>query len=167
MIALGPFLVFLAAVRVTTQDSCVSLQASAKCSGDSYPACQSLEDVFLNFSSGQWPGKCVRLDLLDGVHSLTAPIFINATADFSLSIIGSNSSLVSCAFSSSNATNLHSIHLYGLNTVVISSVSAYGCDRPFRLQNVGYLRIVNSTFKCVRVCVCVRVGEGLWPREDK
>eukprot|EP00731_Ephydatia_muelleri_P010199 Em0005g785a len=147
MIALGPFLVFLAAVRVTTQDSCVSLQASAKCSGDSYPACQSLEDVFLNFSSGQWPGKCVRLDLLDGVHSLTAPIFINATDDFSLSIIGSNSSLVSCAFSSSNATNLHSIHLYGLNTVVISSVSAYGCDRPFRLQNVGYLRIVNSTFK--------------------
>ncbi|KAL5493999.1 hypothetical protein EMCRGX_G015265 [Ephydatia muelleri] len=147
MAALRPFLVFLAAVRVTTQDSCVSLQASAKCSGDSYPACQSLEDVFLNFSSGQWPGKCVTLDLLDGVHSLTAPIFINATADFSLSIIGSNSSLVSCAFSSSNATNLHSIHLYGLNTVVISSVSAYGCDRPFRLQNVGYLRIVNSAFR--------------------
>eukprot|EP00731_Ephydatia_muelleri_P010204 Em0005g790a len=141
------FLIFLVAVRVTTQDSCVSVQVSAKCSGDSYPACQSLENVFLNLSSGQWPGKCVTLDLLDGVHSLMTPIFINATADFSLSIIGSNSSLVSCAFSSSNATNLHSIHLYGLNTVVISSVSAYGCDRPFRLQNVGYLRIVNSTFK--------------------
>eukprot|EP00731_Ephydatia_muelleri_P010194 Em0005g780a len=138
------FLIFLVAVRVTTQDSCVSVQVSAKCSGDSYPACQSLENVFLNLSSGQWPGKCVTLDLLDGVHSLMTPIFINATADFSLSIIGSNSSLVSCAFSSSNATNLHSIHLYGLNTVVISSVSAYGCDRPFRLQNVGYLRIVNS-----------------------
>eukprot|EP00731_Ephydatia_muelleri_P036670 Em0302g2a len=137
---------FLAAVRVTTQDSCVSLQASAKCSVASYPACRSLQDILLNLSSGQWPGMCVTLNLLDGVHSLTAPVLVNATA-YSLTIIGSNSSLVSCAFNSSNATNLHSIHLYGLNTVVISSVSAYGCDRPFRLQNVGYLRIVNSALK--------------------
>ena len=164
MAALWLFLIFLAAVRVTTQDSCVSLQASAKCSVSSYPACQSLEDVLLNLSSGQWPGKCVTLNLLDGVHSLKTPVFINATANFSLSIIGSNSSLVSCAFNSSNATNLYSIHLNGLNTVVISSVSAYGCARPIQVQNVGYLHIANSTFRsvllaaCMCACVCMSGG---------
>ena len=49
---------------------------------------------------------------------------------------------------SSNATHLHSLHLYGLRTVVISSVNVYGCDRPIRLENIGYLHINNSTFDC-------------------
>ena len=136
----------LAIVRLTTQDSCVSVQASTGCSGASYPSCQSLEDILRNLSSRQWPGACVTVDLLDGDHSLTTPVFVNAT-DLSLSVVGSTSSRVSCSFNSSNATNLHSLHLYGLRTVVISSVNVYGCDRPIRLQNIGYLNINNSTFR--------------------
>ena len=140
-------LLFLTAVcTTTTQNSCVSVQASAGCSGASYPSCQSLEDILRNLSSRQGPGKCVKVDLLDGDHSLTTPVLVNAS-DLSLSIVGSTSSRVSCSFSSSNATNLHSLHLYGLRTVVISSVNVYGCDRPIRLENIGYLHINNSTFR--------------------
>ena len=140
-------LIFLTALRVTTtQDSCVSVQASARCSGASYPPCQSLEDILRNLSSRQGPGACVTVDLLDGDHSLTTPVLVNA-ADLSLSIVGSTSSRVSCSFDSSNATNLHSLHLYGLRTVVISSVNVYGCDRPIRLENIGYLNINNSAFR--------------------
>ena len=79
------------------------------------------------------PGHaCVTVDLLDGDHSLTTPVFVNAT-DLSLSIDGSTSSRVPCSFNSSNATNLHSLHLYGLRTVVISSV------------NVLWMRFVTAT----------------------
>ena len=139
-------LLFLTAVcATTTQDSCVSLKAYERCSGASYPPCQSLEGILLSLSSRQLHGACVTVDLLDGDHSLTMPVFVNAT-DLSLSIVGSTSSRVSCSFNSSNATNLHSLHLYGLRTVVISSVNVYGCDRPIRLENIGYLHINNSTF---------------------
>ena len=137
-------LLFLTAVcAATAQDSCVTLKA---CTGASYPPCQSLEDILLSLSSRQGPWKCVTVDLLDGDHSLTTPVFVNAT-DLSLYIVGSTSSRVSCSFNSSNATNLHSLHLYGLSTVVISSLNVYGCDRPIRLQNIGYLNINNSTFR--------------------
>ena len=146
------FLIVLTAVQggVATQDSCVSLQATAACgSVASLPPCQSLEDILLDLSSGQWPGMCVIVDLLDGVHSLTTPVYINAT-NVSLTIVGSTSSNVSCTFNSSNTTNLHSIHLYGLGAVVVSSVNVHGCDRPIRLQNIEYLHINNSIFRCVR-----------------
>ena len=48
-----------------------------------------LEDILRNLSSHQGPGKCVKVDLLDGDHSLATPVFVNAT-DLSLSIVGSS-----------------------------------------------------------------------------
>ena len=121
----------------------VSVQASAGCSSASYPSCQSLEDILRNLSSRQGPGKCVKVDLLDGDHSLTTPVFVNTT-DLSLSIVGSTSSRVSCSFSSSKPTLPPSLRTEDCCYLVCKR---YGCDRPIWLENIGYLHINNSTFR--------------------